>query len=472
MSKKVLIVEDEFIEANNLQIILERAGYTVSGIEPSVQEALNNISKDKPDIVLLDIFLQGDQTGIDLAKVFRRKGIAFVYLSANSNQETLDAAKSTRPYGFLVKPFRETDVLVTLDIAWYQHDQNQQDIFRKNSVPPDANDPAAERALKKMIGTSASMLEVLDHVQRVATTDISVLVLGESGTGKELVAQCIHHLSKRKDKPLITVNCAALPSTLIESELFGHEKGAFTGATDQRIGKFEQADKGTIFLDEIGELSLELQVKLLRVLQEKEIDRIGGKKTIPTDVRVIAATNRNLEKEMADGHFRIDLYYRLNVFPICLPPVRKRPEDILSLAQHFIDKSSKAMGKTVTGFSTRAEEKLLSYHWPGNIRELNNVIERSVLLADGPLIDNLTFLAMPQNNFTSSSQGKSDQVRTIDEIERDHILSVIQECRGKIAGKGGAAEALKMNTSTLNSRMKKLGIEKKFFLKQKQSEKG
>jgi two-component system response regulator HydG len=461
MKKKVLIVEDQFIEANNLQMILEKAGYYVCGIARSVPVAIGMIEADKPDLVLLDIFLQGNLTGIDLAKKLREKNIGFVYLSANSNKKTLDEAKVTRPYGFLVKPFREKDILVMLDIAWYQHEQyleskQQQDVQVKTHT---AQETIPE--FRNIIGESTEIKNLLKIVQVVAPSSTSVLLLGESGTGKEKIADCVHRLSGRSNKPFVKVNCAALPAALIESELFGHERGSFTGAFDKRIGKFEQANGGTIFLDEIGEMPVELQVKLLRVLQEKEIERIGGKNTIKIDVRVIAATNKNLEKEISEGRFRMDLYYRLNVFPITLPPLRERKQDIPVLAMHFVKQYSHRMGRQVNNIATEVLHKLMAYDWPGNIRELENLIERSVLLAGG---NTITQLSLPEMRNRSSGPVSSGEVmKTIEENERDHIIAVLKKCNGKISGEGGAAELLNINVSTLNSRIRKLGIRKELY---------
>ena len=453
MNTKILIVEDQFIEANNLRIILRKADYVVCTMARSVNEGLKIVESEKPDLVLLDIHLKGELTGIDLAKILKEKNIAFVYLSANSNKQILDAAKATKPYGFLVKPFREKDVLVMLDVAWYLHRQNQGLIG--NAKPSAGITQGSE--FKEIIGTSACMQEVLDNVKIVGTSDISVLILGESGTGKEMIAQSIHRLSSRKQKPFVAVNCAALPANLIESELFGHEKGAFTGATDKRTGKFEQGNEGTVFLDEIGELPIELQVKLLRVLQEKEVEQIGGR-TKKVDVRIIAATNRNLEEEIAAGRFRLDLYYRINIFPITLPPLRERKEDIVSLANHFVNVYARKENKTITGVADHVMQSLLNYDWPGNIRELENLMARSVLLTTGPIVNSLR---LPGQNkaATASPQGR---IKTMTENERDHILSALERCSWKIYGQGGAAELLELNPSTLNSRMKKLGIEKKY----------
>jgi DNA-binding NtrC family response regulator len=454
MNTKILIVEDQFIEANNLRSILRKAGYIVCKMARSVPEALQIIEEEKPDLVLLDIMLKGPLTGIDLAKTLKEKNIAFVYLSANSNKQVLDAAKATRPYGFLVKPFREKDVLVMLDVAWYLHRQNQ--VLTGNPRPSAGNSKQAD--FKEIIGSCNGMQEVLDNVKIVGTSDISVLILGESGTGKELIAQSIHRLSERKQKPFIAVNCAALPANLIESELFGHEKGSFTGATDKRIGKFEQANEGTVFLDEIGELPLELQVKLLRVLQEKEIESIGGK-TKKIDVRIIAATNRNLEDEIASGKFRLDLYYRINIFPILLPPLRERKEDIVALAKHFVDIYARKERKEITGVADHVIRAMINYDWPGNIRELENTIARAVLLTSGPIVNTVKLSGQNKAGGTATP----GRVKSLVDNERDHILLALEKCSWRVYGEGGAAELLELPPSTLNSRIKKLGIEKKFI---------
>ncbi|MDN3582394.1 sigma 54-interacting transcriptional regulator [Mucilaginibacter flavus] len=646
MNKKILIVEDEFIVANDLSIMLENAGYDVCGIADSVDEAKEMIDKYQPQLVLLDIHLKGRLTGIDLARQLSEANIAFVYLSANSNQKILEEAKATNPYGFMVKPFREKDVLVSLDIAQYLHEQNmaarrnselllqgtltdlmsdaapwEQKLLKiaklmqphipfdylaigmKNldSLPyhgrgflrlgfneyqvigfdellnisglkkadllkvqePAAGDhetgiyidaafsaicrqnaeknlvarmfnmtanlviyipvpghtgftfsfynrksdaynsrhlalakrlqkslapvidgiltnpaalpePAKEQPLTQqqqqkkpaekpgfdgIIGSSHLLLTALDHLALVAPMETSVLILGESGTGKERFAKSIHNLSARKNKQIVVVNCAALPSQLIESELFGHEKGAFTGAVDRRIGKFEQANGGTIFLDEIGELPLESQAKLLRVLQEKEVERLGGRETLKVDVRVIAATNCNLEKEVAAGKFRLDLYYRLNIFPILLPALRDRKEDLPVLANYFAKKYGEKAGKPGMTFSAQALNDLDSYHWPGNVRELEHMVERSVLLSKGTLIDRVSIA----NKLTPTESVVTEptQVKSIDDNERDYILSVLKKCNGRISGPGGAAELLDVPSTTLNSKMKRLGITRK-----------
>ncbi|MCG2615505.1 sigma-54 dependent transcriptional regulator [Terrimonas sp. NA20] len=460
MKEKILIVEDQFIEANNVEMILVRAGYQSCGIARSVEAALQLIEEDRPEIVLLDIFLQGPSTGIDLARILRKMNIAFIYLSANSDKDTLDAAKATHPYGFLVKPFKEKDVLVTLEVARYLHNHSLESIIRKEAggVQPAPQKLAATVSSGQnffgIVGNSQRLQTVLHHLKLVAPSDTSVLILGESGTGKEKIAELIHRFSGRVSQPMVKINCAALPATLIESVLFGHERGAFTGATERRIGKFEQADKGTIFLDEIGDMPPDLQVKLLRVLQEREIERIGASNTVRIDVRIIAATNRNLEKEVAEGRFRMDLYYRLRVFPLTLPALRDRKEDIHILAYHFMEVYSNKAGRPVRSISPKVMDSFMRYEWPGNIRELEHTMETAVLLCEGQTINHVILPG------SAEDQQATYKVKTIEENEREHIKAVLDLCNGKIFGKGGAAEMLGMNVSTLNSRIKKLGIDK------------
>jgi transcriptional regulator with GAF, ATPase, and Fis domain len=664
----ILIVEDEFAVANDLRQILEKAGYYVSGIAFTVEKALELNRRQRPDLVLLDIHLKGPRTGIDLARLLTEEGIPFVYVSANTNKSILEEAKTTQPYGFIVKPFREKDVLVALEIAHYRHahslelrvrqeqalqialtealsgegnweerllnvarlfqphipfdylilgleqemtlnafrscsfyrtgpDEYQviwaenflqmtgltlekyqqiraqvthngeavysgadfEEVCRRNPLKrliaatfrlqanvimplktgqhgtfflsffsrrPDAYAPEHLKLLQRLrpsltltidrlmaydkierlseqlrrentylqeevkgganfeeiIGTSPQLLEVFRSIGQVAPTDYTVLILGETGTGKELIARAVHNRSTRRDKALIKVNCAALPPQLIESELFGHEKGSFTGATDKRIGKFELAHGGTIFLDEIGELPLELQPKLLRVLQEREIERVGGKGPIPADVRIIAATNRNLQLEVAQGRFRADLYYRLNVFPVKLPPLRERKEDLLPLSEYFLARIAKKLGKKITGLSEASLWQMYQYAWPGNIRELEHLLERAAIMAISPEVSLVEPLhaeptaaapapaASPGGNYvpvggavpagfaSPPSLGPAVEVKPYEQAERDNIMAALRLSNYRIRGKGGAAELLNIKPTTLEAKMARMGI--------------
>lgn len=448
IKEKILIVEDEFIVANHLKMILERDSYKVVGIASSVAQARTILAQEKPEWVLLDIILQGEGTGIDLALELINFKIPFLFISANTNQSTLEAIKKTQPYGFLVKPFRPKDLLVMLDIARYRYSMENQTKSSLNTI---------EKQLplfSEIIGKSPLLTAILSKVGIVAPSETSVLITGESGTGKERIAHAIHENSSRKNKPMVVVNCATLPLSLIESELFGYEKGAFTGANSRKIGKFEQADGGTIFLDEIGELPLDAQVKLLRVLQEKEIERISGSQIIKVDVRIIAATNRKLEIEVANGNFRLDLYYRLNVFPVELPPLRERKEDIEELAKYFLKKFSTAANKNIKNFSPKVIGLLMSYNWPGNIRELEHLIERTALLNSG---DQITEIELPIDTVLHHIPQKGD-LQSLQEMEKNHILQILNTCGGRIYGPDGAAAILQISTTTLYAKIKKLGI--------------
>jgi PAS domain S-box-containing protein len=328
----------------------------------------------------------------------------------------------------------------------------------------------------EIIGNSSALQESLDKVTRVANTDTSVLITGETGTGKELIARAIHSASHRREKPLIKLNCAAIPSSLVESELFGHEKGAFSGAISRRVGRFELAHGGTIFLDEIGEVPMDVQVKLLRVLQEREFERVGGSEPIKVDVRVIAATNRNLLNAIREGAFREDLYYRLNVFPIALPPLRNRQGDVPLLVQFLVARFAARVGVRIESIGKATMERLERYRWPGNIRELENVLERAIILANGPVLEiepevfaaaaaERTAVAdpqqapLPKTDVTAAEDGgESPAIETLESNQRSHILSALEKTGGVIDGPHGAAKLLALHPNTLRSRMKKLGI--------------
>jgi DNA-binding NtrC family response regulator/predicted hydrocarbon binding protein len=316
-----------------------------------------------------------------------------------------------------------------------------------------------EHNFEEMVGASPAFKKVVQDVERMAGSDSTVLICGETGTGKELIAHAIHARSSRSNRPFITVNCAALPAGLVESELFGHEKGAFTGALQRKLGRFQVADGGTIFLDEVGELSLEAQTKFLRVLQEGEFERLGGTQVIKVDVRVLSATNQPLERLVAEGKFRSDIFYRLNVFPISLPPLRERREDIVLLINYFTQKFRSRLKKNISSIDSASLERLQNYEWPGNVRELEHVIERAVLLAEGEIL----FVDLPLGREERSAMSVAavpapTKLRTLEEMERDHIGEVLRRTQGAIAGKGGAAEILGLPPSTLRDRMKKLGI--------------
>jgi len=308
---------------------------------------------------------------------------------------------------------------------------------------------------QEIVGESAALQHVLRQVETVAPTDSSVLLLGETGTGKERVARAIHNLSRRSNGPFVKINCAAIPAGLLESELFGHEKGAFTGAVSQKVGRFELAENGTIFLDEVGDTPLELQPKLLRVLQEQEFERLGGSRTIRVNTRVVAATNRDLSSMVAERQFRSDLYYRLNVFPIRVPPLRERAEDIPLLVRFFAQMYSRRMNRNIETIPSDTMEALARYPWPGNVRELENLVERAVILSPGSV------LRVPLAELRGPEATSPAAAATLEQMERDHILHVLRDSNWRLSGPSGAAARLGMKRTTLQSRMKKLGIGKR-----------
>jgi formate hydrogenlyase transcriptional activator len=321
-------------------------------------------------------------------------------------------------------------------------------VVRFGSADQDGN----SRRFEQIIGKSPALESVLEQVEQVASTDSTVLIQGETGTGKELIARAVHDSSSRFARPFIKLNCAAIPFDLLESELFGHEKGAFTGAIAQKVGRFELADKGTLFLDEVGDIPLGLQPKLLRVLQEQEFERLGGTRTHQVDVRLVAATNRNLAEMVKRNEFRSDLYYRLNVFPITLPPLRDRREDIPALVSHFVEIYGRRMGKDIEHIPPDTMSALSSYQWPGNIRELQNFIERSVIVSSGNV------LHPPLMSLKSAAAVESIGAITLEDAERDHILKTLEQTRWVVSGPNGAAARLGIKRSTLYFRMQKLGI--------------
>jgi formate hydrogenlyase transcriptional activator len=310
-----------------------------------------------------------------------------------------------------------------------------------------------EYNFENIIGNSDELKYTLYKVEQIAQTDTAVIILGETGTGKELIARAIHASGPRKNRALVKVNCATLPLNLMESELFGYEKGAFTGAFDRRLGRFEVADGATLFLDEIGELPLELQAKLLRVIQDGEFERLGSSRTLKVDARIIAATNRNLEEEVRNGRFRKDLWYRLNIFPITVPPLRKRKQDLPLLVNFFVERVSRKLGKSIDTIPKSVMVALQNYHWPGNVRELENVIERAVINTSGNKLRLMDTLDTPQKDLATTP-------KTLETVERDHIIRILEETRWKVSGKNSAAEILGLNSSTLRARMRKLGIRK------------
>jgi DNA-binding NtrC family response regulator len=462
----VCVIDDESSFRESLSNLLRSAGLKVQAFA-SALEFLSNRPRAAPSCLVLDIRLPGI-SGLDLQKELARGGvqIPIILMTGYGDIPTTVRAMKAGAIEFLTKPFRDEELLNAINQAierGAEIERIKNEATREQSFPK--NELRSETSFSEIVGKSTALHQLLGEVELVASSDASVLILGETGTGKELIAGAIHQRSWRSDKPLIRVNCALIPRELFESEFFGHAKGAFTGAIRDRAGRFEAANGGTLFLDEVGEIPLELQAKLLRVLQEKSYERVGEEKTRHADVRIVAATNRDLQREVGAGRFRQDFYYRLNVFPLTVAPLRDRREDIPLLAEHFIDLSVKEFGCARPILTRLGVEILQKYDWPGNIRELRNVIERSVILAQGGPIAfdvlgtgasiDLAPLKQP------SSERKKSEFLTEAEIRRrecENMFVVLQKTGWKIKGADGAARLLGLKPTTLISRIKRLGL--------------
>jgi two-component system NtrC family response regulator len=445
---RILLVDDDESLLRILEHQLLKEGYTVTPCVDGSQ-ALNEFEQGQYDVVVSDIQMPG-LSGLDLLRVVKEKSEETVVILITAYGTIRDAVEAVRmgAADYLTKPFEKEELQLVIARSLKTKDLERENVELRSQL--------TERfSFDGMIGRSAKLDEVFRLVSKVAPRDTTVLILGESGTGKELLARAIHYASERKSKPFVTVNCSAIPENLVESELFGHVRGAFTGAIRDKKGKFEAADGGTIFLDEIGDLRLELQGKLLRVLQEMEFERVGGNQTLKVDVRVIAATNKDPGEAVARGEFREDLYYRLSVVPVVVPPLRERRDDIPLLVDHFLKKFSK---EKRVGISQQALETLTRYDWPGNVRELENVIERAVVLSEGGRIekDELPdFVNTDQTRVASSRALERDP--SLEEIEREAIVSALDRTGWN---QTQAARLLKIPRHVLIYRMKKMGIQK------------
>jgi DNA-binding NtrC family response regulator len=434
----VYVVDDDVSAREGVARLIRSAGLMIKTFA-SGEEFLAAPRPEPPSCLVLDMNLPG-LSGLDLQQELTRSGhqVPIIFLTGHGDIPMSVRALKAGAADFLTKPFDDEDLLNAIRQCISSDVEDE--------IQPDEN-------MGNMVGKSSGLKGVTKAIQLVAPTDAAVLVQGETGTGKELVARAIHDQSSRSKRPFVMVNCAAIPATLLESELFGHEKGAFTGAIAQKIGRFEMAHQGTLFLDEIGEIPVELQPKLLRVLQEQEFERLGGNRTIRVDVRIVAATNRNLEQMVEQGKFRSDLYYRLNVFPVTIPPLRARRDDIPLLLRYFTQKYARKLNRGIEEIPSIALEQLTMYDWPGNIRELQNLVERAVILSAGPRLQIAAPDGIPARDYGTTRK---------DDAERERILEALRLSRGKIGGAMGAAVRLGLRRTTLQSRIKKMNIERAY----------
>jgi two-component system, NtrC family, response regulator HydG len=444
MNKKgnILIVDDELIVRDSLGKWFREEGYEV-GTADSAREALTLLAQQPWDVALVDIKMPGTD-GIELQSRFRdiKPDLIVIIMTGYASVETAVAALKSGAYDYVAKPFDPEDIAHTVHNA-LAHKRAEQENVRLRETVAETTRP------QELIGQSAAMKRVFEAIETVGPTEATALITGESGTGKEVVARAIHAASPRRYNRLVVIHCGALAETLLESELFGHEKGAFTGAQYRKKGSFEVADGGSVFLDEIGDISLKTQTDLLRVLQEREITRVGSSQPIHVDFRCIAATNKNLETLVEEGKFRPDLYYRLNVFRIELPPLRERRDDIPLLVDHFLRKFSASMNKQVTRVSREAMDLLQAYDWPGNVRELENAVERAMVVAQES--------ELREKDFTLKLPSSRPMSLTLEDAERAHILEVIEICGGN---QTRAAELLDIDRVTLHNKLKKYGWKK------------
>ncbi len=438
----LLIVDDELSVRDSLGKWFHEEGYEVATAE-SASEALTRVAESRWDVALVDIKMHGTD-GIELQRRLRDidPELLVIIMTGYASVETAVAALKNGAYDYVTKPLDPDEIAHLLKNA-LSHKHTQQENARLRETVAEVGRP------EELVGNSLAMRKVLEAIETVAPTDVTVLITGESGTGKELVARALHAASTRRFHPLVVIHCGALTETLLESELFGHEKGAFTGAQYRKKGKFEISEGGTVFLDEIGDITLKTQTDLLRVLQEREITRVGGNQIIKVDFRCVAATNKNLEQLIEERQFRSDLFYRLNVFHIELPPLRDRREDIPLLVNHFVRKFSLSMNKRIVQVSPTAMDQLQQQPWPGNVRELENAVERAMVVAQEPSLREQDFILKSQAAANGGNGGK-----TLDEVERAYILRVLEECGHN---QSRAAEKLGIDRVTLHHKLKKYG---------------
>jgi two-component system response regulator HydG len=450
MQAKILIVDDEPAHRQMIRAVLDAEGYAIDEAADG-KEALNCVRKRFYDLILMDIRMS-KMSGIEALKEIKliNPGIAVIVMTAYASVSTAVGALKSGAYDYLTKPLDIDELKILVTKALHHQKLEEENINLKKLISDSFN-------FSSIIGRSTAMVKLLETVALVSPSEATVLITGESGTGKELIANAVHQNSPRKDQPFIKVNCAALPETLLESELFGHEKGAFTGALNRRQGRFQLAHRSSIFLDEISEMSQTTQAKILRVLQEREFEPVGGTQTIRVDVRIIAATNKNLEEEIRSGRFREDLYYRLKVVTVESPPLRSRREDIPLLAEFFLKRYAEKNRRLIKGFSPRAMDTLIRHDWPGNVRELENLVERGVILVRGEIITpkELPEDLIPKDLMASTSSTDAIPGRTLKEVEKEMILRTLDDAGWN---RTHAAEILGISRRTLQLKLKEYGI--------------
>jgi len=445
----ILVVDDDLAHRTMLRTLLGGWGYDVAEADDG-QSALDTVHKKPFDLILMDIRMVR-VSGLEALVEIKRfnPAIPVIIMTAYASVETAIRALKEGAYDYLTKPLDFDELKIIMERAMEHSRLQEENRYLRESL-------ASQFDRRNLIGRSAPMTKLMDTVTQVAPSEASVLITGESGTGKEMIAGAIHYNSRRKDGPFVKINCAAITETLLESELFGHEKGAFTGADRRKEGKFRQADRGSIFLDEVSEMSLSMQVKLLRVLQEREIVRVGGEEVIKIDVRVIAATNKELIREIQAGRFREDLYYRLNVVTLHVPPLRERREDIPLIAQHFLTLFAEKNHKNIRGFTPRAMDRLLKYNWPGNVRELMNAVERGVVLSRSEYLDEEEFSHILQDQPRPAEPPVPHiTAPSLDAVEKETILRALETSGGN---KSEAARRLGITRRTLHLKLKKYGM--------------
>jgi len=455
MGARILFVDDEVKITNILSRILTEAGYEVSTVH-TAEDGLKTAESHRPDIVLMDLHLPG-MSGMDCLTTLRQMypDIVIIMITAFGSIQSAVEAMQKGAYDYITKPFDNNELLMILQRA-REHVKLKQEVYELQ------NQLREQYSFSNIIGRSREIRAVFDLMERVAATDATVLVQGESGTGKELIVRAIHHASLRADGPFVALNCGAIPQNLVESRLFGHEKGAFTDAKSERIGAFEQAEKGTLFLDEISELSLDDQVKLLRALEERCITRVGGSGEIPVDIRIVAATNRDLEQQVMQGAFRQDLFFRLNVFLITIPPLRERKEDIPLLVEHFIKRHRPGLAPHVTDISTDAVLQLQMYQWPGNVRELENAVQSALIVCRQGKILPCHLPLRVQGHSGCFPEEETDDLGLEKRVEQVaggmEKLMITEALKRNSGSRTRAAEDLQISRKTLFNKMRKLGI--------------